>query len=70
MFLFDKVKVGDILLIKFGEKIFVDGKVIKGDIFIDEFMLIGEFIFVEKSSGDLVIGFIMNKNGLIMIEVI
>ena len=64
----DKVKVGDILLIKPGEKIPVDGKVTKGDTSIDESMLTGESIPVEKSSGDSVIGSTMNKNGLIMIE--
>ena len=64
----DKVKVGDILLIKPGEKIPVDGKVTKGDTSIDESMLTGESIPVEKSSGDSVIGSTMNKNGSIMIE--
>ncbi|WP_017465126.1 heavy metal translocating P-type ATPase [Staphylococcus epidermidis] len=64
----DKVKVGDTLLIKPGEKIPVDGKVTKGDTSIDESMLTGESIPVEKSSGDSVIGSTMNKNGSIMIE--
>ncbi len=64
----DKVKVGDTLLIKTGEKIPVDGKVTKGDTSIDESMLTGESIPVEKSSGDSVIGSTMNKNGSIMIE--
>lgn len=64
----DKVKVRDTLLIKPGEKIPVDGKVTKGDTSIDESMLTGESIPVEKSSGDSVIGSTMNKNGSIMIE--
>ena len=51
----DKVKVGDTLLIKPGEKIPVDGKVTKGDTSIDESMLTGS-LYLLKSSGDSVIG--------------
>ena len=43
-------------------------KSLKGDTSIDESMLTGESIPVEKSSGDSVIGSTMNKNGSIMIE--
>lgn len=53
-----------------GEKIFVDGVVLEGYIFIDEFMLIGEFMFVEKVEEDEVVVGILNKLGMIMFKVI
>lgn len=70
MIFLNEVYVGDIFIVKLGEKIFVDGKIIKGMIVIDEFMLIGEFIFVEKNVDDIVIGLMMNKNGIIIMIVI
>src|SRR5699024_3011789 len=56
-------EVGDILLIKPGEKIPVDGTVITGNTSVDESMLTGESIPIEKNVGDQVIGATMNKNG-------
>lgn len=61
----DEVEVGDIVLVKPGEKIPVDGEVIEGVTSIDESMLTGESIPVEKTVGDKVIGASINKNGSI-----
>src|SRR5690625_3180534 len=61
----EDVKVGDILLIKPGEKIPVDGIVVKGTTSVDESMLTGESIPIEKTDGDEVTGATMNKNGTI-----
>ncbi|MCG9812240.1 heavy metal translocating P-type ATPase [Staphylococcus argenteus] len=59
------VRVGDTLIVKPGEKIPVDGTIIKGMTSIDESMLTGESIPVEKNIEDTVIGSTMNKNGTI-----
>lgn len=54
---------GDIILVRPGEKIPVDGKITGGNSFIDESMVTGESMPVEKKAGDSVIGATMNKNG-------
>ncbi|MFB3160504.1 heavy metal translocating P-type ATPase [Neobacillus sp. 179-J 1A1 HS] len=64
----EQVVVGDILLIKPGEKIPVDGKIIEGTSAIDESMLTGESVPVDKSAGDDVIGATLNKNGFLKVE--
>lgn len=61
----EEVEVGDIVLVKPGEKVPVDGVVIDGHTSIDESMLTGESIPVEKHIGDKVIGASINKNGSI-----
>lgn len=61
----DEVEVGDILVVKPGEKLPVDGEVIEGSTSIDESMLTGESIPVEKGIGDKVIGASINKAGFI-----
>ncbi|MHC1719705.1 MAG: heavy metal translocating P-type ATPase [Clostridiaceae bacterium] len=61
----DEVEVGDIILVKPGEKMPVDGEVIEGTTSVDESMLTGESIPVEKNSGDKIIGASINKNGTI-----
>ncbi|MDT3995938.1 heavy metal translocating P-type ATPase [Mammaliicoccus fleurettii] len=61
----ENVAVGDILSIKPGEKIPVDGIIQKGRTAIDESMITGESIPVEKSINEEVIGSTINKNGLI-----
>jgi Cu+-exporting ATPase len=64
----DEVRVGDNLLVKPGETIPVDGVVIEGRSAVDESMLTGESLPVEKTAGDLVIGATMNKLGLLKFE--
>lgn len=64
----EDVVVGDRLIIKPGEKIPVDGIVIHGRTSVDESMLTGESIPVEKNPGENVIGATLNKNGSIEIE--
>ncbi|MEM4637676.1 MAG: heavy metal translocating P-type ATPase [Candidatus Woesearchaeota archaeon] len=59
----DQVVLGDIIIVKPGEKIPVDGIIISGDSTIDESMITGESIPVEKSKGDTVIGGTINKHG-------
>src|SRR5688500_2385759 len=64
----DEVRVGDIVLVKPGEKIPVDGVVIDGRSAVDESMLTGESLPVEKKSGNAVIGATLNKLGLLKFE--
>jgi len=64
----DEVRVGDIVLVKPGEKIPVDGVVIDGRSAVDESMLTGESLPVEKKPGDAVIGATLNKLGLLKFE--
>ncbi len=64
----DEVRVGDIVLVKPGEKIAVDGVVIEGRSAVDEAMLTGESMPVEKGPGDGVIGATLNKLGMLKFE--
>ncbi|MCL4383000.1 heavy metal translocating P-type ATPase, partial [Patescibacteria group bacterium] len=59
----EQVVVGDIVIVRPGEKIPVDGEIIKGLSSVDESMVTGESLPVEKKEGDLVIGSTMNKTG-------
>jgi len=59
----EEVEIGDIILIRPGEKIPVDGEVIEGKSLIDESMLTGESIPVEKVPGESVVGSTINKSG-------
>lgn len=61
----EEVVVGDLVLVKPGEKLPVDGEVIEGSTAIDESMLTGESIPVEKTVGSVVIGASINKTGFI-----
>lgn len=61
----DEVEIGHIILVKPGEKIPVDGVVLEGNTSIDESMLTGESIPVEKKAGDQVYAASINKNGMI-----
>lgn len=59
----DSVQLNDIIVVRPGEKIPVDGLVMEGSTSVDESMLTGESIPVEKKAGDNVIGASINKNG-------
>ena len=61
----EDVVVGDIVIVKPGEKIPVDGEVVEGRTSIDESMLTGESMPVEKNPGSKVVGATINKNGTI-----
>jgi len=64
----EEVQVGDIVLVKPGEKIPVDGVVIDGFSAVDESMLTGESLPVEKTIGDEVVGATLNKHGALKFE--
>lgn len=64
----EEVKVSDRILVKPGEKIPVDGEIILGQSSVDESMITGESIPVEKTIGNLVIGSTINKNGTITMK--
>jgi Cu+-exporting ATPase len=64
----DEVLVGDVISVRPGEKIPVDGVVIDGHSSVDESMLTGESLPLEKRPGDAVIGATLNKLGLIKFE--
>jgi len=61
----EQVQAGDILVVRPGEKIPVDGEIIAGHTTIDESMVTGESMPAEKTVGDQVVGATINKNGLI-----
>jgi len=61
--LVEDVQVGDIVVVRPGEKLPVDGVVVQGSSAIDESMITGESIPVEKTAGDTVIGATINKSG-------
>jgi Cu+-exporting ATPase len=64
----DEVVVGDIMLIKPGEKIPTDGVVVEGESSIDESMATGESMPVSKRPGDEVIGATINQSGLLKVK--
>jgi Cu+-exporting ATPase len=59
----DQVQVGDIVRVRPGEKIPVDGVIVVGESSVDESMITGESIPVDKTKGDTVVGSTMNKSG-------
>jgi len=61
----EEVVSGDIILVKPGEKIPVDGEVLEGTSAVDESMLTGESLPVDKTTGDILYGSTINKNGFI-----
>jgi P-type Cu+ transporter len=66
----EQVLVGDIIHVKPGEKIPVDGKIVQGTSAVDESMLTGESVPIDKNMGDEVIGATINKNGFLKVEAI
>lgn len=64
----EEVVIGNVIIVKPGEKIPVDGEVIEGNSAVDESMLTGESIPVDKSVGDEVIGATVNKFGTLKIR--
>ncbi|MEJ2264114.1 MAG: copper-translocating P-type ATPase [Anaerolineales bacterium] len=64
----EEVLVGDMVIVRPGEKIPVDGSVVEGRSAVDESMLTGESLPVEKGPGDQVIGATLNKLGLLKFE--
>lgn len=64
----EEVLVNDIVFVKPGEKIPVDGEIIEGQSAIDESMLTGESLPVDKKVGDIVVGATINKNGFLKIK--
>jgi Cu2+-exporting ATPase/Cu+-exporting ATPase len=63
-----EVKIGDIVMIKPGAKIPVDGKITAGQSSVDESMITGEPVPVDKKEGDLVVGSTINKQGSFKFE--
>ena len=64
-----EIKVGMKVRIKSGEKVPVDGEIIEGSSTLDESMLTGESIPVEKTPGDTVFGATVNQNGTLVVKV-
>lgn len=62
----EQVKVGDLIRVRPGEKIAVDGVVVEGVSSIDESMVTGESLPVDKTGGDTVIGSTINNNGTLV----
>ena len=65
----DEVEVGDLLLIRPGERVPLDGKIVNGTSSVDESMLTGESLPVAKKENDGVIGGTINKNGVLTVRV-
>ncbi len=65
----EQLRVGDIMVVRPGEKIPADGVIIDGTSSVDESMLTGESMPVEKKVGDRVTGATVNKNGALRVEV-
>ena len=66
----DEVEVEDILVIRPGEQVPTDGRIITGSTAIDESMLTGESVPVEKKENDVIFGGTINTNGLLQMQVL
>ena len=65
----EELVAGDIVMVRQGEKVPADGSVVAGSAAVDESMITGESIPVEKKVGDTVIGATVNKNGMLHVRV-
>jgi Cd2+/Zn2+-exporting ATPase len=65
----EEVKIGDLIIVKPGEKVPLDGKIIEGNSMVDTSALTGESIPREVGLGDNILSGVINKNGLLTIEV-
>ena len=64
----DEVEVGDRMKVRPGEKVPTDGVVVSGQSAVDESMVTGESVPVEKTAGDEVVGATVNENGVLVVE--
>ena len=64
----EDVEVGDVMKVRPGEKIPTDGIVVDGQSAVDESMVTGESVPVEKEEGDQVVGSTINENGVLLVE--
>ena len=64
----DQIKVGDLIRVRPGEKIPVDGVIVEGESSVDESMITGESLPVDKKKNDLVIGATINKQGSFLMK--
>lgn len=64
----EQIKVGDLIIVRPGEKIPVDSLVVEGHSAVDESMITGESMPVEKKVGDMVIGSTVNKEGALLVK--
>ncbi|MFC4439825.1 MULTISPECIES: heavy metal translocating P-type ATPase [Natrialbaceae] len=64
----EDVEVGDVMKVRPGERIPTDGVVVDGQSAVDESMLTGESVPVEKGDGDEVVGSTINENGVLLVE--
>ena len=66
----EEVKIGDVMIVKPGEKIPTDGVVVKGESSVDESMVTGESLPVEKRKGNPVIGATINQDGILYVKAV
>jgi Cu+-exporting ATPase len=66
--LIEDVEIGDVIVVRPGEKVPVDGRILEGNSSIDESMLTGESLPVEKKAGDMVVGATINRFGTFKFE--
>jgi Cu+-exporting ATPase len=64
-----EIKIGDIVVVRPGEKIPLDGYIVEGESAVDESMLTGESLLVEKKVGDYVFGSMLNEDGILKVRV-